>query len=138
MKKRLRNKPLCILIMISILVLGIYCEDLHSDLSFSYAFGGFHSASLQSTDHISGAQVYCERDSFRLLEESVLIRQSIRTLAGVRIHPCILTALFLIYAYLLSLSVRIFHLCIEGYPNQYDRRTLEYIHHNDGKKSHIC
>lgn len=138
MRKSVHSRFLCIFLMVSMLVLGIYCEDIHRDSSFSYVSGEFDSASLQSADHIADTQFYCEKGSLCPLGEFVYIRQSVRTLAGFRIHPYVFPALLMSCAYLLSLSFRHVNLRTDGYQNQYNRRTLEYIHHNDGKKSHIA
>lgn len=138
MRKIVHSRLLCILLMISMLVLGIYCEDIHNDSSFSRGFDGPYAASLRTADHIADTHAYLEKSSLSLIEEFVLTRQSARTSAAFRISQCILFALLIISAYLLSLSFRNSNLCTDGYPNQYNRRTLEYIHHNDGKKSHIA
>ena len=136
MRNNVHSKMLCILIMISMLVLGIYCEDIRNNSLFLYASDEFCNTSLQSADHITDTHVYYEKGSFSLIEEFMLIRQSARTLASFRIHQCALSALLMISAYLLSLFFRQSVLCSDGFENQYSRRTLEYIHHNDGKKSH--
>ncbi len=93
MKKIVHSRLLCILIMVSMLVLGIYCENIRTDSSFSGSDGKIGTVSL-------------------------------------------IAALFMADAYLLFLSIQNSALCIAGYGNQYNRRTLDYIHHNDGKKSH--
>lgn len=120
------------------LVLGIYCEDLRNDSSFCHVFDEPCAASLQAADHIADTHVYLEKNSLRLIEEFVLTRQSARTSTAIRINQCMLYALMIISAYLLTLSFRNSYLCTDGYCNQYNRRTLEYIHHNDGKKSHTA
>lgn len=137
MKKIAHSKPLCILFMISMLVLGFFCEDIRNDPSFSYASGEFCAVSLQSTDHLADTHVYYEKGSSSLMEEFVLTRQSVRTPAGLRIHLCVLSALLMVSAYLFSLFFRYSNLCCDGFDNQYHRRTVEYIHRNDGKKSQI-
>jgi len=119
------------------LVLGIYCEDIRNDSSFWYVSGEFCSVSLQSADHIADTHIYSEKSSFNLIEELILLRQSIRTFVGFRIYQCMLSALLMIIAYLSSFFFRNSDLCMNGSNNQYARRTLEYIHHNDGKKSPI-
>ncbi len=109
MKKTVHSRLLCILIMVSMLVLGIYCEDIHSDSSFSSVFDDSHTAFLQAADHI--ADTHIQYMILFLLMTSV---------------------------YLLSISIQNSDLFTGGYRNQYSRRTLEYIHRNDGKKSHTC
>lgn len=138
MKKTVHSRLLCILLMVSMLVLGIYCENIHNGSSFSRVFDGPYAASLQAADHIADTHIYLGKGSLSLIEEFVLTRQTARTSTALRISQCMLSALLIISAYLLSLSFRNFNLCTNGYRNQYNRRTLEYIHHNDGKKSHIA
>lgn len=138
MKKIVHSRLLCILLMVSMLVLGIYCEDIHKDSSFFRVFDGPCATSLQAADRIADTHIYLGKNSLSLIEEFVLTRQSARTSNGLRISQFMLSALLIISAYLLSLSFRNSNLCTDGYRNQYNRRTLEYIHHNDGKKSHIA
>lgn len=136
MKKIVHSRLLCISLMISMLVLGIYCEDIHNDSSFLRVSDDISSASLQAADHLADTYIYCEKLSLNLIEEFVLTRQSVRTFTIMRMILCALTALYMISAYLLLLSFRNSERCADGFDNQYNRRTLEYIHHNDGKKSH--
>lgn len=138
MRKNVHSRLLCILLMASMLVLGIYCEDIHNDSSFSRVFDEPYTASLQAADHIADTHVYLGKGSLSLIEEFVLTRQSARTSIVLRISQCTLAALLVISAYLLFLSFRNSNLRTDGYHNQYSRRTLEYIHHIDGKKSHIA
>ncbi|MDE5699803.1 MAG: hypothetical protein K2I96_20765 [Lachnospiraceae bacterium] len=137
MRKIVHSRLLCVLLMVSMLVLGIYCEDIHNDSSFSRVFDEPYAASLQAADHIADTHIYLGKGSLSLIEDFVPARQSARTSIALRISQCMIFALLIIGAYLLSLSFRNSNLCMDGYGNLYNRRTLEYIHHNDGKKSHI-
>ncbi len=137
MKKSVHSRRICILLIASMLVLGIYCEDIHNNSSFSRVFGGSCTVSLQAAGYLADTHIYYEKSSLRLIEEFVLTRQSVRTSTALRINLYMLTALLLISAYLLSLSFRNSNLHTDGYHNQYNRRTLEYIHHHDGKKFHL-
>lgn len=139
MRKNVHSRLLCTILILSMLVLGIYCEDIRRDSSFSYVSGEITSASLQSTDPIADTHVFFEKNSLNLIEEFLLMRQSGRTFASPRISQWVCSVLLLIGVYLLSLSLsfRNSALCTDRFDNQYDRRTLEYIHQNDGKKSHI-
>lgn len=136
MRKIVHSRLLCIFIMVSMLVLGIYCEEIHSDSSFSCAAKTISTSSLQAADNLSDIHIYCETSPLRLIEELIFSRQTARAAAAVRFSQCLIAALFMVGAYLLSLSFQHSALCIAGYDNQYNRRTLDYIHHNDGKKSH--
>lgn len=137
MSKNVHSRLLCTILILSMLVLGIYCEDIRNDSSFSYVSGKITSASLQSADHIADTHAFLEKSSLNLIEAFILIRQASRTFAGLRISQCVLSVLMMIGAYLLSLSFRNSALCTDRFDNMYNQRTLEYIHHNDGKKSHI-
>lgn len=138
MKKTVYSRLLCILIMVSMLVPGIYCEDIHSDSSFSSVFDDSHTSFLQAADHIADTHIYHEESSLRLIETFVLTRQSARTSTILRISQYMILLLLMTSVYLLSISIQNSDLFTGGYRNQYSRRTLEYIHRNDGKKSHTC
>lgn len=137
MRKIVHSRLLCILLMISMFVLGIYCEEVHMNSSFSCADGKISTASLQAASSFADISIYCGKSSQRLIEEVVLSRQSGHVPVMTRLSQCLIAVLFMAGMYLLSLSFRNSVLCTDGYQNQYNRRTLEYIHHNDGKKSHI-
>lgn len=137
MKKTVHSRLLCILLMISMLVLGIYCEDVHTDSSFSCADTTTGTVSLQTADKLADINIYCPKSPLRLIEELVLSRQPGHALAVIRLGQCLIAALFLAGLYLLFLSIQNAALCTAGTDNQYSRRTLDYIHQNDGKKSHI-
>lgn len=64
--------------IISMLVLGIYCEDIHDDSSFSRVSDQYRAVSLQSADHLADTHAYYEKGAFRLIEEYVLTRQTVR------------------------------------------------------------
>ncbi len=136
MQKIVHSRLICILMMISVLVLGIYCENVYTDSSFSCAGIENSTVFLRSADSLADIHIYCEKSSLRLIQESVLTRQSARV-SAMRLSQCLITVLLLVSMYLLSLSFRNSALCIVGYDNQCNRRTLDYIHHNDGKKSRI-
>lgn len=138
MRKTVHSRLLCIFLMLSMLVLGIYCEDIHEDSSFFRASDNTYTASLQAADPIADTHIYHEKSSMRLIEEFVLARQSARSSTVLRISQYMVAFLLMTSVYLLSISIQNSDLCTDGYHNQYNRRTLEYMHHNDGKKSHIA
>ncbi len=137
MRKTVHSSVICILLTLSMLVLGIYCADIHGDSSFSRASYETCTASLQAADNLADTHIYYAKNSMRLMEEFVLARQSARGCTVVRLSQCLLAALFMAGVYLLYLSFRNSALCVVGHDNQYGSRTLDYIHHIDGKKSHI-
>lgn len=136
MRKIVHSRLLCILIMVSVLVLGTYCEDVHSDSSFSRAADTISTFSLQAANNLADIHIYCEKSPLRLIEEFIFSRQTAHDTAVIRFSQCLIAVLLMVGAYLLSLSFQYSALCIAGYDNQYSRRTLDYIHHHDGKKSH--
>ena len=70
------------------------------------------------------------------MEEFVLMRQSAHASTVLRVSQCMICALLLLSIFLLYLSFKNFCLCTDAHQNKYNRRTLDYIHQNDGKKSH--
>ena len=135
MKRLVHNRLICILLTISMLVLGMYCDDIRTDSSFLHACTAPDSASLQAADGIFDPHVYYEKSSLSLIENFMFVRQSSHGTAGLRISQLLIAALLLIGAYLITLSLRTSFLCTDAHSNQYCQRTLEYIHHKDGKKA---
>lgn len=135
MKRMVHNRLLCILLTISMLVLGIYCDDIRNDSSFLYACTASDSTSLQAADSVLDTHIYYEKSSLSLIENFMFVRQSSHGTAYLRINHLLIAALFLIGTYLITLSLRISFLCTDATSNQYRQRTLEYIHHKDGKKA---
>lgn len=133
MKRMIHSRLLCILLTISMLVLGMCCDnlDIRTDSSFLYA----GAASLQSADSVLDTHVYYEKSSLSLIEEFMFVRQSPRGTSNFRISQVLVAALLLIGTYLFTLSLRTSFLCTDADCNQYCHRTLEYIHHKDGKKA---
>ena len=135
MKRLVHNRLICILLTISMLVLGMYCDDIRTDSSFLYACPASSSASLQATDSVLDTHVYYEKSSLSLIENFMFVRQSSRGTTGLRISQLLVAALLLIGTYLITLSLRTSFLYTDATSNQYRQRTLEYIHHKDGKKA---
>lgn len=136
MKKIVHNKFLCIALILSILVLGIYCEEIHTNSSFLHVSDTFTAASLQGADHVADTHLFYDKNFINFMEEFVVMRQSARASTILRISQCLIYALLLLSVFLLYLSFKNFCLCTDAYQNQYNHRTLDYIHRNDGKKSH--
>lgn len=135
MKKFVHSRFLCIAFILSILVLGIYCEEIHTNSSFLHV-SNTSAASLQAAGHVADTHIFYDKNSANFMEEFVLIRQSARTSIVLRISQCIIYALLLLSVFLLYLFFKNSYLCTDIYQNQYNHRTLDYIHRNDGKKSH--
>lgn len=135
MKTPVHSKLLCILLMVSMFALGIYCEDVHTNSFFSYAGGETGTASLRSVRSVSDTDSYCEKNSLGAIEHFVSVQHAARNLSVSRLSQLFVLALFLVGTYQVSFSFRNSFLHTDAYANQYRQRTLEYIHHNDGKKS---
>lgn len=135
MKHMVHSRFFCILLTISMLILGVFCGESHTNSSFSRVSAASDTASLQSVGSVLDTHIYCEKNSLSFIEDFLLTRQSVRTTAGIRIGQLLITALFVIATYLILLSFRNSFLCTDAFDNQYCQRTLEYIHQNDGKKS---
>ena len=136
MKKFVHSQFLCIALILSILVLGIYCEEIHTNSSFLHVSDTVPAASLQSADHVADTHIFYDKSSINFMEEFVLMRQSARTSTVLRISQCIIYALLLLSVFLFYLSFKNSCLYTDAHQNQYNCRTLNYIHRNDGKKSH--
>lgn len=136
MKKIVHSRFLCIALILSILVLGIYCEEIYINSSFLHVSDTFTAASLQAADHVADTHLFYDKNSINFMEEFVLMRQSAHASTVLRVSQCMICALLLLSIFLLYLSFKNFCLCTDAHQNQYNRRTLDYIHQNDGKKSH--
>lgn len=135
MKKLLHSRLLCIILMISMFALGIYCEDIHTNSFFSYAGSETNTASLQPVRNVSDTDSYCEKNALSTLEHFISVQQAARSLSVFRLGQLFILALFFIAAFQFLLSFRNSFLHTSAYANRYHQRTLEYIHHNDGKKA---
>ena len=138
MQKIVHSRLLCTLLILSMLVLGLYGGDLHADSSFSHVSDSFGTASLQAAGHMADTHIFYEKNSMSLIQEFVLSRQSVRPFTALLIGLFMSAALLLVSILLLYLSFINSCLCADAYKNQYSYRTLDYIHKNDGKKSHIA
>lgn len=135
MRKIVHNKIFCILLLVSILMLGIYCEDIHTDSSFSYVSGEISSASLQPVHNVSNTDSYCEKNSLGSLETFISIQQSRCNPSVSKLGHLLILALLIVGTYRLSFSFRNSFLHTDAFTNRYQQRTLKYIHHIDGKKA---
>lgn len=135
MKHTVHSRFFCILLTVSMLVLGIFCGEPHTNSSFSYASDKADTAVLQSVSSALDTHIFYEKNSLKLIENFLLSRPSVRTASGIKISQLLITALFFTATYLFLLSLRNSFLCTDASDNQYRQRTLNYIHQNDGKKS---
>lgn len=116
-------------------VLGIYCEDIHTNSFFSYASSEADAAALQPVRNVSDTDSYCEKNALSTLEHFITVQHTTRSLSVFRLGQLFILALLLIAAFQFLFSFRNSYLHTSAYANRYHQRTLEYIHHNDGKKA---
>lgn len=133
-KKRIqRYRLMCILITLLLLVMGMRVEEVHADSPSAYpAFG---TVSLQRVSGGREEVIYRDNSVLNQLENFTVLRSNERSSAGMRTAQGLAAFLVLITLLLKLLlqekSVFLYAAC----ENQYRRRTLEYIHHTDGKKA---
>ncbi len=135
MKKLVHSRLFCVLLMISILALGIYCEDIHTNSFFSHTSAETDTASLLPVRSVSDTDGYCEKHASNTLEHFISAQQAARNLSVSRLSKLFILMLFLVTTFQLSLAFRNSFLYTRAFANRYHQRTLEYIHHNDGKKA---
>lgn len=127
------QRRLCLLVIMMLILMGLRAEEIRAESCFDCP--DFGMVSLQE---VSGGQttvLYRDTRTLSQLENFSAIRLPNRSLTGMRLGQWM--ALLLIPAALfLNFSVRgrllPFHAAC---GNQYRRRTLDYIHHKDGKKA---
>lgn len=132
MKSSIHTKFFCILLIVSMLALGMYCGEPLPSSPFSCAADS-HTATLRVSDGVFNSHIYHEESKLTGLGEFTLARQNPRTVTVMRLNP-LLVLLSLTGAF--GLTVIFFTiLSLQGFcRNQYRLRTLQYIHHKDGKK----
>ncbi len=124
---------MCLLVIFILMFMGMRMEEFHVDSCSGYP--DFGRVSLQRGSGEQAAVLYRDTRTLSQLENFTAMRFAHRSLAGMRLGQWM--ALFLIPAALfLNFCVRerFLPLCA-ACENQYRRRTLEYIHHMDGKKA---
>jgi hypothetical protein len=118
------------------LMVGMCCDNVGADSYFSCAANDIHASVLTKVTSELETRAYIEKSSTELLESTVAAKQVVRTVLGSsRINHVIIISLLLISIYLLSLYFSTSFLLKSACLNQYGQRTLEYIHHKDGKKA---
>lgn len=132
-KRILQRRLLCLLITLFMLVMGMRVEEAHADSPSVYPV--FGTVSFQKVNGGQETVIYRDNNVLGQLENFTVLRSSERPSAGVRLAQCLAVCLILT-ALLLKLllqekSIFLYAAC----ENQYRRRTLEYIHHTDGKKA---
>lgn len=124
---------MCLLVIFILMFLGMHMEEFHVDSC--YGCPDFGTVSLQ---RVSGGQtnvLYRDTRTLSQLENFTALRSSNRSLTGIRLGQWMALLLIPVALFLdLSFRERFLPLCA-ACKNQYRRRTLDYIHHTDGKKA---
>lgn len=127
------QRLMCLFIIFILIFAGMHRDEIPVDSSLAYP--DFGTVSLQKVSGGQAAVLFRDNRSAGQLENFNVFRSAYRSLAGMR--PGHWATLFLIPALLLLnllIRERLLSLC-EACENQYGRRTLDYIHHKDGKKA---
>ncbi len=133
MKSFRHSKIVCIILAISMLLLGMYCGEPLPASSSLCGENAPVSSILRASDGQLNSHIYKEENRLTGLGEFMLARQTPRTLTVIRLNPLFMM-LFLTGA-LGLISIFFTILFLQGLcKNQYRLRTLQYIHHKDGKK----
>lgn len=135
MKVTKRLKLLCLILTISMLAWGIHCEESLTASPFSYTTDSPCAPVLRAPGGHLNPHIYNEENNKLIgLGEFTLIRQSPRTASSMRAGVLFVIA-FLLTATLELNTIFFSTLFLNGFClNQYRQRTLNYIHHKDGKK----
>jgi len=133
MKSLMHSKTVCILLAISMLLLGMYCGESLPSSSSLRATNAPASSILRAPDGQLNSHIYKEENKLTELGEFTLARQNPRTATVIRLNPL---AIMLFWTGALSLAAVFFTILSlrVSCRNQYRLRTLQYIHRKDGKK----
>lgn len=132
-KHEIRQRVICLLIALLMIGMGMRMEEICVD-----SFSGSSELGCLSFQRITveTQSVIC-RGSETLYSAEVLpvLRISTRSGAGVRLGQwavgVIICIILLSVFFIREISAFLYRIC----ENQYRRRTLDYIHHMDGKKA---
>lgn len=133
MKSLRYSKTVCIILAISMLLLGMYCGEALPSSSSLYTTDIHTSSILRASDGQLNSHIYKEENRLTGLGEFTLARQTPRTVTIMRLNPLLMMLLFTGAFGLIAIFFTILSLG-SSCRNQYRLRTLQYIHRKDGKK----
>lgn len=127
------QRQMCLLVIFILMFMGLRMEGIRAESCFDRP--DFGTVSLQRFTEGQTSVLYRDTRTLSQLENFTALRSANRSLTGMRFGQWM--ALLLIPAALfLNFSVRERFLPFRvACENQYRRRTLDYIHHKDGKKA---
>jgi hypothetical protein len=138
MKKSICDRVLGLILILSMFIVGIGYDKACVSSLFSVDQGDA-SVLMKITNELE-TRAYLEKTSSEVLEgilgSADIVRHVVRSITSFsKVSYVLMLSLLLIGIYLLSIyncnSILLANAC----HNQYRWRTLEYIHHKDGKKS---
>lgn len=126
------QRLICLFVSLILVFAGMHRDEIPADSSFAHS--GFGTVSLQGAGAESEVLIFRDNRAVCCLENFNVFCSAGRSLTGMR--PGQWATLFLIPILLLLkllIRERLLPSC-QACENQYGRRTLDYIHHKDGKK----
>lgn len=143
------NRLLCMILIISILVLGIFCEEKHTyssflrtqSLSFTNTVSMFpaqYNYPEKSCSTMESTLTHCFLLKQNVLAETgefLLARLGIHTQINMRMCQFFFSYILVISIFLLIALMGAFFYFFQICVNLCCLRILTYIHHKDGKKS---
>lgn len=132
-KRRTAQKRMCLFVIFILIFMGLRVEEASAESCF--ACPEFGRVSFQRACGEQTSVLYRDPRTFSQLENISAIRFFGRSLTGFRLGSW-MTLLPVPAALFLNLSAHERFLPFSAAcENQYRRRTLDYIHHKDGKKA---
>lgn len=127
------HRRMCLLILFILMITGVRMEEAHADACFVPSV--FGTASIQRVGAGQTDVLYSDNRALSRLDHFNAYRVGGRSQTGMR--PGQWVTVFLIPAamFLKLLTREVFLPLCEACDNQYGRRTLNFIHHKDGKKA---
>ncbi|MGN0168954.1 MAG: hypothetical protein ACI4AB_13030 [Acetatifactor sp.] len=135
MKRMLYSRAACLVLVIAMVLLGVHVENIDMDSSLACGNQASYATGIQRIDSERLISVLCQRKALEQPEELAFVRQAVRSVTGVRIGQWLLFLLFFSSIIQLSALQESSFLLSDACRNQCRMRTLEYIHHKDGKKA---
>jgi hypothetical protein len=138
MKKSICDRVLGLILILAMLIVGIgYGKACASSL---FSVNQSDASVLMKITNELETRAYLEKTSSEVLESILgstdIVRQAVRGVTGFsKVSYALMLSLLLIGICLLSIYNCNSSFLTNACHNQYRQRTLEYIHHKDGKKS---
>jgi hypothetical protein len=137
-KMSICDRLLGLILILSMLAAGISYDMTCADFLFSV--GSDTASVLMKVSNELETRAYYDETSLEVIgnmtESVIIVWQTVRgNTSYSRVNYVLILSLLLIGIYLLAVYNHNSFLLTNACHNQYRQRTLEYIHHKDGKKS---